>query len=132
MKKKPWYQDGLRFKCTECGKCCTGSPGFVWLTEKDIFSLSQYLKIPRERFLKKYTRLVFGRIALLEYPNTYDCVFFKDRKCSVYSSRPQQCRKFPFWKEIIESPKSWEKAKQTCEGIDHPDAPVISFAEMNQ
>src|SRR5262245_18529291 len=26
---EPWYQDGLEFTCTRCGKCCTGEPGFV-------------------------------------------------------------------------------------------------------
>ena len=22
--QEPWYKDGLRFKCTGCGDCCTG------------------------------------------------------------------------------------------------------------
>ena len=26
-----WYADGLRFTCTQCGNCCTGQPGFVWI-----------------------------------------------------------------------------------------------------
>ena len=27
-----WYRDGLRFECTRCGACCTGAPGYVWVT----------------------------------------------------------------------------------------------------
>ena len=27
---EPWYRDGLRFQCTQCGNCCTGDPGVVW------------------------------------------------------------------------------------------------------
>ena len=25
---EPWYQDGLQFRCTRCGNCCTGAPGY--------------------------------------------------------------------------------------------------------
>ena len=31
----PWYAEGLRFKCTQCGGCCTGGPGFVWFDEDE-------------------------------------------------------------------------------------------------
>ena len=33
---EPWYAGGLRFACTQCGNCCTGGPGFVWLTYADM------------------------------------------------------------------------------------------------
>ena len=33
---KPWYAEGLRFKCTECGQCCTGAPGYVWVNEEEV------------------------------------------------------------------------------------------------
>ena len=23
-KKQPWYREGLRFECTQCGACCSG------------------------------------------------------------------------------------------------------------
>ncbi|MFM1805538.1 MAG: hypothetical protein RL136_2417, partial [Planctomycetota bacterium] len=28
----PWYAEGLRFECTQCGNCCSGGPGAVWFT----------------------------------------------------------------------------------------------------
>ena len=30
-----WYDDGLRFECTQCGNCCTGPPGMVWFTPEE-------------------------------------------------------------------------------------------------
>ena len=30
----PWYADGLPFTCTQCGDCCTGDPGYVWVTDE--------------------------------------------------------------------------------------------------
>ncbi len=38
----PWYQDGLAFTCTQCGKCCTGDPGFVWVTDEEIAALAAF------------------------------------------------------------------------------------------
>ena len=31
-----WYKDGLAFTCTQCGNCCTGGPGYVWLSDAEI------------------------------------------------------------------------------------------------
>lgn len=132
MTKKPWYEDGLRFKCTGCGKCCTGSPGYVWLEEEDIDRFCKKLKLSRKEFLKKYTRQVYGRYSLLENPKTFDCVFFKEKRCTVYDARPKQCRKFPFWDSILQSKRSWQDARKTCEGIDHPEAPLISLGKIQE
>ncbi len=127
-----WYKEGLRFKCTECGQCCTGAPGYVWLTDEDIDQLTKGLKISREDFLKKYTRTVNGRISLIEDPETFDCVFLKDNKCSQYKTRPKQCRTFPWWKDNLRSKAAWENTAKRCEGINHPDAPLISHEDISK
>ena len=124
-RKKPWYKEGLRFSCTGCGKCCTGAPGYVWIDEKEIDSMAKNLKISSEEFVRKYTRKVGNRLSLIENQKNYDCVFLKDKKCLVYEARPSQCKTFPFWKENMSSRKSWDNLSSYCEGIEHPDAPVI-------
>ena len=128
----PWYKKGLRFHCTECGGCCTGAPGYVWITGEDITNLSTYLKISRAEFLKNYTREIFTRRSLREDSKNYDCVFLKDKRCSVYPARPKQCRTFPWWKEHLSSESSWLEAKKHCEGIDHEEAPLISVQEIEK
>jgi Fe-S-cluster containining protein len=40
MADKPWYKEGLRFKCTACGDCCTGAPGFVWVNKEEMEALA--------------------------------------------------------------------------------------------
>lgn len=127
-----WGKEGLRFQCTQCGQCCTGAPGYVWLEKADIEKLQKRLQISQKDFYKKYTRLVSGKYSLLEDPTSYDCIFLKDKKCSVYEDRPSQCKKFPFWKSILSSKKSWEKASQICEGINHPEAPILSLADIEK
>ena len=124
-KNEPWFDDGLRFKCTGCGKCCTGYPGYVYLSSADLDRLSEYFNLSREEFARKYTRLVEDQYALLDRPKTYDCIFLKDNQCSVYDARPIQCKTFPWWIQHLREPEDWEEAAKRCEGINHPDAPAV-------
>ncbi len=132
FESKPWYQNGLRFKCTECGKCCT-KKGYVWLEEEDITVLAKHFQITEEAFIKKYTRNYTFDLALLDNPHSDDCIFLKDKKfCEIYEARPKQCRTFPWWTQNLTSVNEWEKAKSECEGIDHPDAPIVPFSKIKE
>jgi uncharacterized protein len=129
---EPWYKDGLRFKCTGCGKCCTGSPGYVWVTEDEIVKMSEFLGIGVDEFVKKYIRQRFDRYALIEMKaKNYDCVFLKDNMCLVYAARPLQCRTFPWWKENLTSEQSWKQTAEGCEGIND-EAPLIPCTLIEQ
>lgn len=121
---KPWYSEGLRFKCTECGQCCTGAPGYAWVSDKEIEAIASFLKLSVEVFSKKYLRFAKGRYALLEKKGSYDCIFLKNKKCEIYPVRPTQCRTFPWWVHNLATPEDWKEAAKYCEGISN-DAPLI-------
>jgi Fe-S-cluster containining protein len=114
---KPWFADGLRFECTGCGDCCTGAPGYVWVTRDEIAELAQHLDMEQADFEKKFVRKVGARKSLIEYANG-DCVFFdgRTRKCSVYEARPQQCRTWPFWQSNVATPAAWQQTCEVCPG----------------
>lgn len=38
----PWYEDGLNFNCTGCGKCCKVD-GDVWLAPEEVGSIMSHL-----------------------------------------------------------------------------------------
>jgi uncharacterized protein len=117
MAKVPWYNDGLKFECTQCGDCCTGAPGYVWVTNEEIAALAGELKLPVEEFEQRFVRKVGIRKSLIEYGNG-DCVFFdgQSRKCTVYEARPKQCRTWPFWESNIRTPAAWQHTCQVCPG----------------
>jgi Fe-S-cluster containining protein len=117
MPEGPWYQDGLRFKCTGCGDCCTGGPGFVWVNNAEIAALAAAIgEDDIERFERLYVRKVGIRKSLKELPN-YDCVFLsEDRKCTVYEARPRQCRTWPFWDSNLKTPEAWSETCEVCPG----------------
>lgn len=124
-----WYKDGLRFSCTGCGKCCTGGPGYAFVTDEEIEQMAEYLKISPEDFCRRYVRFAQGQYALLEKWPHYDCIFLKDNQCQVYPVRPKQCRTFPFWDSSLESPTTWEETAQHCEGIQK-DGRLYSIGEI--
>lgn len=130
----PWYKDGLRFKCTECGKCCTGTSGFVWVNQEEMQNMANVLNISLELFKKRYVRQRDNRYALIEkkIPNgEYDCIFLKDKKCQVYQARPIQCRTYPWWQENLNTEQSWKLAAEECEGIND-QAPLLPYTQIIQ
>jgi len=117
MSDLPWYKAGLRFSCTQCGNCCTGAPGYVWVNNEEIAALATALGLDVEEFENKYVRRVGARKSLTELSNG-DCVFFdgESRKCTVYEARPRQCRTWPFWDSNLKTPEEWEHTCSVCPG----------------
>ncbi len=116
-KRLPWYKDGLNFTCTQCGNCCTGAPGVVWVTDAEIAQIAELRGLTIEEMRQRHTREVEGRTSLTEHENG-DCTFFdpKSRRCLVYAARPAQCRTWPFWNSNIKSRDAWETMRQSCPG----------------
>jgi len=114
------YKKGIRFECQGSGKCCVsrGSYGFVYLSYIDIKRFSKYFKISIKKFKEKYCQITDGFTHLVEkYELKGNCVFLKDKKCSVYISRPSQCRTWPFWNENM-NVKVWnDDISINCPGI---------------
>lgn len=130
-----WYEKGLSFTCTGCGRCCTGSPGAVWVSEKEIKAIAAFLSLSVEDFERKYVRLLGNRKALIEKKpknGDYDCIFLEGKACQIYSLRPKQCKTFPWWKENLATPEAWAEIAEYCEGVNHPTAPVVSLEEIQR
>ena len=116
-----WYQHGLRFRCTQCGHCCTGAPGFVWVSEDELDALAGFQDEPRDQVEKLYTRWLGLRRSLREKANG-DCIFYDKRAgCTIYPVRPSQCRTWPFWESNIRTPEDWKETCQVCPGSGQGD-----------
>ena len=127
----PWYAGGLRFTCTQCGNCCTGGPGYVWITTEEVARLAEFLGLTPEQTVERYCRKVGGPVepegearagrVRLHFPGgagepgagskgegrdlpAGGGVPLRRRGCSIYPVRPLQCRTWPFWPENLEDP----------------------------
>ncbi len=114
---KRWYQDGLRFECTQCGACCAGEPGFVWVDDAEIADMASCLDMDDDSFRKQFVRRVGARHSLVEYPDG-DCIFLdpETRGCAVYEARPIQCRTWPFWNSNLATKTDWDNTCESCPG----------------
>jgi hypothetical protein len=132
----PWFAGGLKFTCSQCGNCCTGGPGYVWVSPEEIVRLAEFLHITADQVVERYCRKVGDRLSFKEKrgPGGFDCVFLTEGKetapskggvplkrqgCSIYPVRPLQCRTWPFWPENLSEPGNWERAAQRCHGMNH-------------
>ena len=121
-KNDVWYSNGLRFECSQCGDCCTGAEGYVWVNQAEIDAMSARLQISSDVFEKQFVRRIGVRRSLTERPGG-DCVLLdaETRGCTVYEDRPRQCRTWPFWNSNLKSAASWDEAAESCPGCNKGD-----------
>ncbi len=119
--RRPWYADGVRFTCTQCGNCCTGTAGYVWVTKAERQAIAEFLGSPDGKLSREHVRRVGIRYSLTERANG-DCVFLRHRDgkrvCGIYPARPRQCRTWPFWSHNLKSSERWEEAARDCPGMN--------------
>ena len=98
------------------------------------FSPDEALRVVRHIHGPDATAQAFaGELWFEEFDGTYrvpvpkgqGCPFLDEGKCTVHAIRPEQCRTYPFWPEILTSPRDWKAESKYCEGIsgegDHYD-----------
>jgi Fe-S-cluster containining protein len=77
--------------CTKCGNCCNTLKPSV--SENEIRILANLERISQKEYSDKNTEkddLDNGK-----YLKDSPCKYLKDKKCSIYVSRPHDCRSFP-------------------------------------
>ena len=105
--------------CAECpGYCCSGESGNIWVNQPELLQISKVLQSNVIDCIQQYCNRVGNRLAIKERftKNGFACVFYDDskRQCAIYSVRPEQCRRFPFW-EYLKNHR--EQMLRECPGI---------------
>ena len=114
---RPYFCDnGLRFECTGCGKCCTGASGTIFVNDREADAIAVRLGITVKEFLANHAYPVKGGHSIREKENG-DCVFLSGKLCGIYEDRPTQCRTFPFWPEVLRNEGRWNETARDCEGM---------------
>ncbi len=128
---EPWYAEGLAFECTQCGDCCGGEPGHVWVGDDEIEAIADHMDLDVDAFEHQFVRQVGIEKSLKEYPDG-DCILLdpETRKCSVYESRPIQCRTWPFWDSNLAKKNDWKETCRVCPGSGQ--GRVYTFKEIEK
>jgi Fe-S-cluster containining protein len=106
----------VRFECQAgCTACCT-QRGFVYLTEADVVRAAGFLGITAAQFERLYVYRTRRKMRL-RTPRESQCHFLRGEGCSIHPAKPTQCRIFPFWPELVESRREWNKTARYCPGM---------------
>ena len=112
----------FRFACKRSGNCCSIPGGFVRVDATERAALAAHLGLTEDAFARRYLQPDGAR---LKDGLGNRCVFLQDGAhagCSVYPARPQKCREWPFWPEVLERPDLLRLVERTCPGVE-PTAP---------
>tara|TARA_Y100000294_G_scaffold2920_1_gene3107 strand:+ start:189 stop:647 length:459 start_codon:yes stop_codon:yes gene_type:complete len=110
-----FFDKGIQFECQQCGTCCTGSPGTIYVDKSEILSIARFLQIPEEDLKEKYMYPFKNSYSIREHSDGR--CFFYNGKCKIYTARPMQCSIYPFWFTHLRSEKKWQSVSGECEGI---------------
>jgi uncharacterized protein len=110
-----FFDKGLRFACLQCGGCCGGDPGTIFISGKEITVLADHLKVSQSQLIRKYLYPFKDSYSIRE-DDQGRCLFF-DNGCTIHPVRPHQCRTFPFWFDNLRSESRWRNITQQCPGI---------------
>lgn len=135
MKKDKSYtqaffrRGALRFDCTRCGKCCSGSPEEqVFLFPGEAERIRRHLSLSGAWFRRRYLDRYEGD-PVLRLRDDGSCVFLGKDGCRIYRARPLQCRSYPFWPEIVKNRRNWQAEARACEGIGRGEPVDIQLIE---
>ena len=116
--QSPWYAEGLRFECTQCGGCCRG-PGNVWVTDHEIEAIARLIDCEPDTFRAQYVKRSGRRGLVLSQQRNQDCIFWQEGVgCKVYDARPRQCASYPFWKVNLRNKHAWVSERRSCPGVE--------------
>lgn len=110
-----FFDDGLCFECTQCGACCVGDAGTIYVSAEETTAVAAHLEISRNRFINDYLYPYKDSYSIREDADSR-CLFF-DQGCRIYSVRPLQCRTFPFWFSNLRSENRWYRIAAQCPGV---------------
>jgi Fe-S-cluster containining protein len=117
MAKPRFFEQGIRFECQGTGQCCLSrnTYGYVYLTPTDRARMAKVLGLTESEFERTHCTRTEGLLHL-KSPDQ-DCQFLEGKRCGVYAGRPEQCRTWPFWPEVMNA-KTWKKEVLSfCPGV---------------
>ncbi|RHY99933.1 hypothetical protein DYB37_011436, partial [Aphanomyces astaci] len=109
----------VAFRCTACGKCCTGKGGKVRVNAREVEAIADHLSTPTREFRRQFLRRHPGDDfdSIKQTPDDLQCIFLEGKQCSIYPVRPTQCQTYPFWPQQLISKYDWTLTSKECEGV---------------
>lgn len=103
------------FICQRCSQCCHGQGG-IFYDPEDIPAAAATLGMAVQEFIARFCAPEGGRYSVLTTKGG-DCRLLGPEGCMVHEAKPEICRRWPFFQNIVERASAFEEAKLACPGI---------------
>ncbi|MFH1980464.1 MAG: YkgJ family cysteine cluster protein [Pseudomonadota bacterium] len=110
-----FFDSGIRFRCRQCGRCCTGAPGIIRVSAAEAAAIAAALAMDERQFVRTCLQPIAGSLSIREHADGR-CLFYENG-CRIYPQRPRQCRTYPFWLSNLRSTARWQETLAACPGI---------------
>lgn len=102
-------EEDVYYQCQRCANCCKW-PGDVIITDAEADQIANFLGLPANEFIERFTRLRANRqgLSIDDKPNG-ECLFLDGIDCQINPVKPAQCAgfpnawKFPGWRKVCEA-----------------------------
>ncbi len=91
------------------------------MTRDEIDRMAEHLGVSVHAFWKRYDVFIdegAGEPAIAAKNGAGCPLLGEERRCTVHPVKPQQCKSWPFWEEMVDDRDQWAKAKSYCPGLD--------------
>lgn len=112
------------FECQRCNTCCQGRGG-IFLEAKQIGPAASILDLEPAEFIKRFCREKDGRYEV-RIGDGGACILLGPQGCLIHSAKPEICKRWPFFENILKRQYAFEEARLSCPGID----PECSFEDF--
>lgn len=112
------------FECQRCGVCCHGRGG-IFLTAKQMPAAAAQIGLSPRAFSAAFCQQRHGRYEVLVDDDGV-CRLLGPEGCLIHGAKPDICRRWPYFDNILAKRTAFEDARQGCPGID----PDISYEDF--
>jgi Fe-S-cluster containining protein len=114
------YPKHVRFRCVRCGICCGDTKAkdrHILLLANEAKRIAKVTKKPISEFAHKVEGKAPYSYEMMKTAEGYKCVFLRDNRCKIYSTRPLICRFYPLELKITENQEYTFRHTDECPGI---------------
>ncbi|MFU8805641.1 MAG: YkgJ family cysteine cluster protein [Bradymonadaceae bacterium] len=106
----------FRFECIACGQCCRRT-GFVFFTVEELDEAARHLDLEPHVVTERYGLAPDEEGFMAGVDPEAPCPFLVGDQCSIHPVKPEQCRTYPFWPELLIDTETWGAEREYCPGI---------------
>jgi hypothetical protein len=114
------YPKSVRFRCLRCGICCGDTKAkdrHILLLRNEAEQIAKVTKKPISEFAHKVEGKTPYSYEMTKTAERGKCVFLRDSRCRIYSTRPLICRFYPFELKITKNQDHSFRHTDECPGI---------------